>query len=200
MTSSSSSRWCARPGWSACSRRRTNAWRTSLAAHGLLRPDVLRRIAPTTRGVSISKAGLASATPCLPEVRAGAFHGRHAPAARLHRRPHLLHAARRQLRGHALPRAQPLTVHFMFQHSDTPDYPHGSGSARARGCGPPTRRRTLARAASSRSSARSSRRRSASRSSSDSRSGRRSATWPWMRSSARRYATSWRSRRRSTRR
>ena len=46
-----------------------NAWRTSLAAHGLLRPDVLRRIAPTTRGVSISKAGFASATPCLPEAR-----------------------------------------------------------------------------------------------------------------------------------
>ena len=46
-----------------------NAWRTSLAAHGLLRPDVLRRISPTTRGVSISKAGFASATPCLPEAR-----------------------------------------------------------------------------------------------------------------------------------
>ena len=29
-----------------------NAWRTSLAAHGLLRPDVLRRIAPTTRVAS----------------------------------------------------------------------------------------------------------------------------------------------------
>jgi hypothetical protein len=27
--------------------------------------------------------------------------------------------------GHALPRLSPLTVHFTFQYSDTPDYPHG---------------------------------------------------------------------------
>ena len=27
--------------------------------------------------------------------------------------------------GHVLARAQTLTVHFTFQYSDTPDYPHG---------------------------------------------------------------------------
>ena len=104
-----------------------NAWRTSLAAHGLLRPDVLRRIAPTTRGVSISKAGFASATPCLPEARC-------APARftvgtlplRAFTGGHTFFMQRvANFEGHALPRAQPLTVHFTFQYSDTPDYPHG---------------------------------------------------------------------------
>ena len=103
------------------------AWRASLAAHGLLRPSVLARISPTTRGVSISREGFGLATPCLEA-------GRCAPARftlgtlplRGFTGGHTYFMQRVQnFEGHALPRARPLTVHFTFQYSDTPDFPHG---------------------------------------------------------------------------
>ena len=104
-------------------RRCTSTRGAPAAAHGLLRPDVLRRIAPTTRGVSISKAGFASATPCLPGACAPARSRSARPAARFHRRPPFF--MQRVANFEACRRAQPLTVHFTFQYSDTPDYPHG---------------------------------------------------------------------------
>ena len=103
------------------------AWRESLDAHGLLRAQVLESITPSTRGVSISKAGFQLATPCLPEA--------HCPTARftLGTLPlraftggHTYFMQRVQnFDGHRLARFTPLTVHFTFQYSDTPDFPHG---------------------------------------------------------------------------
>jgi hypothetical protein len=111
------------------------AWRESLAAHGLLREEALNAISPSTRGVSISKAGFKLAVPCLPEQEAD-------PATAGGCRPTRFTLGTLPLRaftgghtyfmqsvkdreGHALPRASPLTVHFTFQYSDTPDFPHG---------------------------------------------------------------------------
>ena len=104
-----------------------DSWRGSLAAHGLLREGVLESIAPTTRGVSISKPGFALAMPCLSEggcaparftlgtLPLRAFTGGHT----------FFMQGVKNREGHALPRASPLTVHFTFQYSDTPDFPHG---------------------------------------------------------------------------
>lgn len=114
-----------------------SAWRASLAAHGLLREQVLRTIGPTTRGVSISRAGFELAVPCLPKANCAparftlgtlplrAFTGGHTYfMQRVH-----------NFDGHALARARPLTVHFTFQYSDTRDYPHGKRQrAREAGC------------------------------------------------------------------
>lgn len=106
---------------------RMRTWRASLAAHGLHRPEAFGRISPSTRGVFLSKEGFASAAPCLPSERCApqrfslatlplrVFTGGHTYfMQRLHNAP-----------GHDLPRLSPLTVHFTFQYSDTPDYPHG---------------------------------------------------------------------------
>ena len=104
-----------------------DAWRASLGAHGLLRDDVLRQIGPSTRGVSISKQGFQLATPCLPEADC-------APTRftlgtlplRVFTGGHTYFMQRVQnFEGHARPKHLPLTVHFTFQYSDTPDFPHG---------------------------------------------------------------------------
>ncbi|KAL1519824.1 hypothetical protein AB1Y20_023330 [Prymnesium parvum] len=103
------------------------AWRASLGAHGLLREAPLASIGPSVRGVVISRRGFASGVPCLPDARCAparftlgtlpmrVFTGGHSYfMQRVH-----------NFEGHALPRLQVLTVHFTFQYSDTPDFPHG---------------------------------------------------------------------------
>ena len=122
------------------SRDHMEAWRASLSAEGLLRSRALEAIAPSTRGVSISRAGFPLAVPCLPEQEA-AERGKNGHAAgsckptrfTLGTLPlraftgghtYFMQGVRNR-EGHSLPRAAPLTVHFTFQYSDTPDFPHG---------------------------------------------------------------------------
>ena len=109
------------------SAERMASWRASLAAHGLLREDALSSISTSTRGVYISDAGFASAAPCLPARRC-------APARftlgtlpmRVFTGGHVYFMQRLQnADGHARPDAEALTVHFTFQYSDFPDFPHG---------------------------------------------------------------------------
>lgn len=104
-----------------------DAWRASLAAHGLLREQVFSAIGPSTRGVSISKPNFELAQPCLPEE--GCAPSRFTLGTlplRAFTGGHTYFMQRVQnFEGHVLARAQTLTVHFTFQYSDTPDYPHG---------------------------------------------------------------------------
>ena len=104
-----------------------NAWRDSLASHHLLRETVLSSISPTTRGVFISGEGRSNVVPCLPNQNCQptrftlatlplrAFTGGHTWF--------MQHAY--NFDGHQRPQTSVLTVHFTFQYSDTPDFPHG---------------------------------------------------------------------------
>ena len=102
-----------------------DAWRASLRAHGLDRPAAFQSLGPNTRGVVISTASVAP--PCLPH--AGCAAARFTLGTlplRAFTGGHTYFMQRVQnFEGHALPRASVLTVHFTFQYSDTPDFPHG---------------------------------------------------------------------------
>jgi len=107
---------------------RLEAWRASLRSHGLLRDEeVLRSIAPTTRVPALSKADFPAAAPCLPDV--GCAPHRFTIGTlplRAFTSGHTYFMQRVQnFEGHALPRNELLTLHFTFQYSDTPDFPHG---------------------------------------------------------------------------
>ena len=111
----------------ASSAQHLQAWRGSLAAHGLLRETVLSSISPSTRDVYISGASNKNTLPCLPEQGCAptrftlatlplrGFTGGHTWF--------MQHAY--NFDGHAQPHTSVLTVHFTFQYSDTPDFPHG---------------------------------------------------------------------------
>ena len=103
---------------------RLDTWRGSLAAHGMLREQALSSVSPSTRGVYISDA---VAPPCLPAERCAPAHFTLGTLPlRVFTGGHTFFMQRVQnFEGHALPRLRPLTVHFTFQYSDTPDYPHG---------------------------------------------------------------------------
>ena len=129
-----------------------DAWRAALRAHGLDRAEAFAAITPSTRSVSISAAGFSAAvplagqgevvtghgkppTPCLPEAGCGAarftlgtlplrvftsghgFFMQHVQGFDGH--------AQHLGAGPARPAASVATVHFTFQYSDTPDFPHG---------------------------------------------------------------------------
>ena len=116
-----------------------DAWRRSLAAHGNLLEEAFASISPNTRGVWMSEECTSQmrvehplptacrAAPCL--EASGCSPHRFTMGTlplRAFTGGHTYFMQRVQnFEGHGRPQTEALTVHFTFQYSDTPDFPHG---------------------------------------------------------------------------